>query len=73
MLDLYHATRTDLIRIIRDQGEVLADQERQIAALMANQAELRAALTRVTTHLGNAPATDNDDVARGTPPGMPGL
>lgn len=33
MLDLYHATRDELIRIIRDQGETIADQAREIATL----------------------------------------
>jgi len=32
LLDLYHATRDDLIRIILEQRDALADRDRQLAA-----------------------------------------
>ena len=44
MLDLYHATRDDLIRIILDLRDTLADRDRQIADLIAEQAEVRRVL-----------------------------
>jgi transposase len=73
MLDLYHATRDELIRIILDLRTTIADQERQLAAVTADQADLRAVLATVTAQLGTTTAPDGDDAPPGTPKGMPGL
>ena len=73
MLDLYHATRDELIRIIRDQGETIADQERMIAALRDEQAAIRQTVQALTAQLGAVAGDDADDGAPGAPKGMPGL
>jgi transposase len=73
MLDLYHATRDDLIGIIREQREALADRDRQLATLAAELAELRRVLTELTAQLGAVPEPGPDgDPPHGTK-GMPGL
>lgn len=75
MLDLYHATRDDLIRIILRQRDTIADLERQIATLSVTQDELRHAIRQVTAARGatREHPTDDDVPPRGTPKGMPGL
>jgi transposase len=74
MLDLYHADRDELIRIILEQRETILDQERQIATLAAAQAELRQVLTQLTAQVGTLQqqASHDDDPSAGTPQRMPG-
>jgi len=71
MLDLYHATRDELIRIILDQGETIADQARVIAALQDEQVAIRQTVQALTAALGAEAGDDADDGPR-TPHGMPG-
>ncbi|CAN5167105.1 IS66-like element ISH10B family transposase [soil metagenome] len=74
MLDLYHATRDDLIRIILDLRDILADRERQLAALTGEQAEVQRVITQLTAQVGTlTEQMAHDDPPRGTPKGMPGL
>jgi len=74
MLDLYHATRDDLIRIILDLRDTLADRERQLAVLTAEQVEVRRVVTHLTAQVGALrDQRPGDDPPRGTPNGMPGL
>jgi uncharacterized coiled-coil protein SlyX len=74
-LDLYHATRDDLIRIILDQRETIADQERRIAAQARELDALRAMVAQLTTQIGalQGQRPQDDAPPRGTPQGMPGL
>ena len=60
MLDLYHATRDDLIARVLGLRDVLADRERDNAALQAELAQQRVAIAHLTAQVG-------------TPGGMPGL
>lgn len=74
-LDLYHASRDDLIRHMLEQRETIIDLERQVATLAAAQAELRQVIVQLTAQLGaSAAPRDDDDAAptRGTPARMPG-
>lgn len=75
MLDLYHATRDELIRIILDQCDARADQERRIAAQDQELGELRGMLTQLTAQVGalQAQRPGDGDPPRGTPQGMPGV
>lgn len=72
MLDLYHATRDDLIRIILAQRDTIADQDRRIAALEQELAEVRQGLRQLTAQLGAGQAADDVAPPPGTPHGMPG-
>jgi transposase len=74
MLDLYHATRDELIQLVHQQRAITTEQARQMTVLQAEVAELRAVLATLTTQLGlvDAPSED-DDSPRGTPARMPGL
>jgi transposase len=75
MLDLYHATRDDLVRIILDQQEALSERERQLARQEHEIGELRAAVAMLTDRIGTLTATpDADDRRSGPAPpaGMPG-
>lgn len=80
MLDLYHASRDELIQLIHAQFEALAERDRRLAVLEAEIASLRAAIVQLTVQLGEALATT--DPPKGepggagelpTPSGMPGL
>lgn len=75
MLDLYHATRDELIAVILEQRDALAARDRQIAALIAEQTELRQVITHLTAQVGTLAeqVPHDDDPPRGTPKGMPGL
>lgn len=75
MLDLYHATRADLIRIILEQRDALADRDRQLAALTAEQAATCQSVTALTAQVGALLAASARDgkPPRETPRGMPGL
>jgi transposase len=72
MLDLYHATRDELIRIILDQGETIADQARVIAALQDEQVAIRQTVQALTAALGAQASDAADAGGAGTPTGMPG-
>jgi hypothetical protein len=70
MLDLYHADRQDLLAIIGQQQDRIADLERQLAHQGATLAAVQAALTQVTKQLGAQ--TVRDDAEPDAPQGMPG-
>jgi transposase len=72
MIDLYHASRDDLIRIILAQQEELADQTRRLVALETQVAAAQATIARLTEQLGALLASD-DEPSGGAPSGMPGL
>ncbi len=75
MLDLYHATCDDLIRIILEQRDTIADQERQLATLTAEQGATRRLVTDLTAQVGAllAAVPRDDEPPRERPRGMPGL
>ncbi len=74
MLDLYHATRDDLIRILLDQQDQLADRDRQLARQARDIAELRQAVALLTERIGTLTASgDDSDPGSGTSRSMPGL
>ncbi len=80
MLDLYHASRDELIQLIHAQFEALADRDRRLVVLEAEITSLRTAIVELTVRLGEAlGATSPPDGASGgavelpTPRGMPGL
>ena len=61
MLDLFHATRDDLIRILLDQQDQLADRDRQLARQGQEIAELRQAVARLTARIGTLATAADDD------------
>ena len=78
MRDLFHASRDDLIAMVREQRERIADLERQLAHQADELAALRATIVQLSARVGEllAGAVDGDepppeDGAR--PRGMPGL
>lgn len=74
MLDLYQATRDEVIQLVHQQRAMTIEQARQMTALKEEVAELRAVLATLTTQLGllnTAPA--DGDASPGMPAGMPGL
>ncbi|MGI8404232.1 MAG: hypothetical protein ACR2OE_05615 [Thermomicrobiales bacterium] len=75
MRDLEHATRDELIRIILDQRDMLAEQERRLAALTEELVELRQLFAQVSAHLGAArrDSASDDPPSASRPKGMPGL
>src|SRR5579884_800607 len=80
MLDLYQASREDLIRLVVAQREALADRDRRLAALEAEVATQRVALARLTERLGEAlggagdgDAEPEDGAGGPAARGMPGL
>jgi len=58
MLDLYHATRDDLIRFLLDQ---LAERDRQVARKAHEIAGLRQAVVRLTERIGTLTASPDAD------------
>jgi len=79
-LDLYRATREDLIRLVLAQREQIADLTRRLAAQEAEAATLRTAVAEVTARVGEllTPAgvgaePGAGDEPGGPPRGMPGL
>lgn len=76
MRDLYRATRDDLIRIIRQQDEVIAEQARRLAMHAQEIEELRQAVASLTEQVGTLLAQLGGTTgpgSSGTPNGMPGL
>jgi transposase len=75
MRDLYHATHDDLIRIIREQDEVIAEQARRLAMQAQESEELHRAVASLTEQVGQLLAERGNDAgsSSGTPSGMPGL
>jgi hypothetical protein len=79
MLDLFHASREDLIRLVVAQRDEIADLARRQAALEAELATQRATIAELTRQLGEAlAALAPDDDAAGddgaaTARTMPGL
>jgi len=74
MLDLYRATRDDLIRVIEQQRQVIEMMEHRLVTQERELSEVRAVLATVTAQLGAHDAGSDDDAGRGGPPsGMPGL
>jgi transposase len=74
MLDLYHATREELIRSIHGLRDTVAEQERRLATQDRELAEVRLLVTQLTAQIGalSAPRSD-EEPPRGTASGMPGL
>jgi transposase len=80
MLDLYHASRDDLITLVLAQREALAERDRRVAALESEVATLLATVAQLTVRVGDLLAAGNPDDppngdggATATPSGMPGL
>ena len=76
MLDLYGATRDELIALVVTQRTVLADRDRQVAALETEVVALRTALAQLTARVGELVAAGADPRSPDdgpTPRGMPGL
>ena len=61
MRDLFHATRDDLIRIIRDQQIQLAEQDRVLRRQERELGELRAAVALLTARIGELTAPTDPD------------
>jgi transposase len=75
-LDLYRASRQDLIAVILRQREQIADLEQEVARLRAELATQRAEMTRLTERVGVLlaaldPSAGDDPAPR--PTTMPGL
>jgi transposase len=80
MLDLFRASRDDLIRLVVAQREAIADLERRQGALEAELTTQRATIAHLSVRLGEAlaalaPADEDADGQDGPAPprGMPGL
>ncbi|MDQ3656424.1 MAG: hypothetical protein M3457_15280, partial [Chloroflexota bacterium] len=74
MLDLDHATRDQLIGLVLEQRDALAERDRQLAVLPAEPAEGRRVITQRTAQVGALQAPrPGDDPPPGAPKGMPGL
>ena len=80
MLDLYHASRNDLIILVLAQREALADQSRRMAALEAELASQRATIAQLAARIGELLAggesdeqPNGDEGATAGSQGMPGL
>lgn len=75
MRDLYHATRDDLIGIIRQQDAVIVDQARRLSAQEQELAELRQAIAVLTEQVGRllAERGGGSGSTSGISGGMPGL
>ncbi len=76
MLDLDHATRDELIRIIHVQADALATRDDRIATLETALAQQQAVIVQLTAQVGTLLANQadtDDEPPRGTPSGMPGL
>ena len=77
--DLVRATRNELVALVGDLRERLADAERRLAWQAEEMAALRATVAEVTTRVGQllaaaeAAVPEDPDGAPGSPRGMPGL
>jgi hypothetical protein len=79
-LDLYRASRDDLIRLVVAQREHIRDLERRLAwqaedlaALRASVAELTAPVEELVAAAEAVPTNDDEDGAGSAVRGMPGL
>ncbi len=79
-MDLYHASRDDLIRLVLQQRDQIIDLGQHLARQQAEVATLRATIRQLTRQVGElaqaaaAPAADEEPPAGAAPPrGMPGL
>ncbi len=70
-MDLFHADRDALLRIIRLQQETMAEQARVIARLEQEVAAVRQTVATLTAELGEGSERGSGSV--GSPKGMPGL
>ncbi len=61
MLDLYHASRDDLITLVLAQREALAERDQRVAALEGEVATLLATVAQVTVRVGELLAAGNPD------------
>lgn len=74
MIDLYHATRGELIRVVVAQRAVIEDLERQCADLSRQLAELRAVVAQLTVQLGAMTSDSGEDGQDlGGSRGVPGI
>jgi len=78
MLDLFHASRDDLIIMVRGQRDRIADLERLLAHQAEELAALRATIAQLSARVGEVLAGPDaepggDEGATVTPRGMPGL
>ena len=75
MLDLYHATRDELIAMVLRERDMVADRDRRITTLESAWAQQQATIAQLTAQVGAlaAAAATADDSGQGTPKGMPGL
>lgn len=76
MLDLYHATRDELIQITLLQREALAERDRRIAALETTLTQQQAVIAQLTAQVGTLLAHQTgpeDDPPSGAVQGMPGV
>ncbi|CAN5808857.1 IS66-like element ISH10 family transposase [soil metagenome] len=75
MLDLYHATRDELIAMVLRERDMVADRDRRITTLESAWAQQQATIAQLKAQVGAlaAAAAAADDPGQGTPKGMPGL
>src|SRR5688500_12454145 len=78
MLDLYHASRDELVALVLSLREQHADLGRRLTEQQAAVAVLRALVADLTARVGEAlaaaePAEPPDAEPGGSPRGMPGL
>lgn len=74
MVDLYHATREELIRMVVAQRMAHEDLERRCADQARQLDELRAMVAKLTAQLGAATSERGDaGGGRGKPTGVPGI
>jgi len=78
MLDLYHSSRDELIKLVLAQRDRLADQAQRLARQEADLATMRAAITQLTALVGEVAVADgeppaDDPAGDAHPAGMPGL
>jgi len=65
MLDLYHATRDDLIRMLLDQQGQQADRDRLRARQAQEIVELRQAVAMLSARIGTLTTSEDVDIRRG--------
>lgn len=72
MVDLFHATREELIQLYLAERDAGQERESRMARLEREIAQLRQAVALLTTQLGMRSGNAPDDDAPGTPTRMPG-